>query len=71
MDLLITPSCPFDLDLLQCEGDANLRILRPGTMGPWIITGAYAKYISVSAKMCIHKPVELTFEEAAGIPEVC
>ena len=37
---------------------------------PWVITGAYAEYISVSAKMCIHKPAELTFEEAAGIPEV-
>lgn len=32
--------------------------------------GAYAEYISVSAKMCIHKPTELTFEEAAGVPEV-
>jgi len=39
-------------------------------MEPWVITGAYAEYISVSAKMCIHKPAELTFEEAAGIPEV-
>lgn len=32
--------------------------------------GAYAEYISVSAKMCIHKPAELTFEEVAGVPEV-
>ena len=32
--------------------------------------GAYAEYIAVSAKMCIHKPAELTFEEAAGVPEV-
>jgi len=32
--------------------------------------GAYAEYIAVSAKTCIHKPAELTFEEAAGISEV-
>ncbi|RAL05028.1 NAD(P)H-quinone oxidoreductase [Aspergillus ibericus CBS 121593] len=31
--------------------------------------GAYAEYIVVSTKMLIHKPSELTWEEAAGIPE--
>ncbi|PLB35503.1 NAD(P)H-quinone oxidoreductase [Aspergillus candidus] len=31
--------------------------------------GAYAEYIAVSTHMLIHKPRELTWEEAAGIPE--
>ncbi|PWY69157.1 quinone oxidoreductase [Aspergillus sclerotioniger CBS 115572] len=31
--------------------------------------GAYAEYIVVSTNMLIHKPSELTWEEAAGIPE--
>lgn len=33
--------------------------------------GAYAEYISVATGMLIHKPKELSWEEAAGIPEVC
>lgn len=32
--------------------------------------GAYAEYIAVSEHMLIHKPGELSWEEAAGIPEV-
>lgn len=32
--------------------------------------GAYAEYITVSTKMLIRKPQELSWEEAAGIPEV-
>ncbi|KAL5356584.1 hypothetical protein BJX96DRAFT_171747 [Aspergillus floccosus] len=31
--------------------------------------GAYAEYIAVSTNMLIHKPTELSWEEAAGIPE--
>lgn len=31
--------------------------------------GAYAQYIAVSTHMLIHKPDELSWEEAAGIPE--
>ena len=31
--------------------------------------GAYAEYIAVSTHMLIHKPKELSFEQAAGIPE--
>ncbi|KAL9129152.1 MAG: hypothetical protein Q9217_002327 [Psora testacea] len=31
--------------------------------------GAYAEYITVSTHMLIHKPKELSWEEAAGIPE--
>ncbi|PLB50510.1 quinone oxidoreductase putative [Aspergillus steynii IBT 23096] len=31
--------------------------------------GAYAEYIVVSTHMLIHKPVELSWEETAGIPE--
>ncbi|KAA8901936.1 hypothetical protein FN846DRAFT_899517 [Sphaerosporella brunnea] len=31
--------------------------------------GAYAEYIAVSGKMCIHKPKELSWEQAAGVPE--
>ncbi|KAL9580994.1 MAG: hypothetical protein Q9212_004162 [Teloschistes hypoglaucus] len=31
--------------------------------------GAYAEYIAVSTKMLMHKPEELSWEEAAGIPE--
>jgi len=32
--------------------------------------GAYAEFIAVSTHMLIHKPAELSWEEAAGIPEV-
>ncbi|KAF2455332.1 hypothetical protein BDY21DRAFT_73396 [Lineolata rhizophorae] len=32
--------------------------------------GAYAEYIAVSTHMLVHKPAELTHEQAAGIPEV-
>jgi NADPH:quinone reductase-like Zn-dependent oxidoreductase len=32
--------------------------------------GAYAEYIAVATGMLIHKPKELSWEEAAGIPEV-
>ena len=32
--------------------------------------GAYAEYIAVSTKMLLHKPKELSWETAAGIPEV-
>ena len=32
--------------------------------------GAYAEYIAVSTHMLIHKPKELSWEQAAGIPEV-
>lgn len=35
-----------------------------------IISGAYAEYIAVSTHMLIHKPDHLSWEEAAGIPEV-
>jgi len=31
--------------------------------------GAYAEYIAVSTHMLIHKPAELSWEKAAGIPE--
>ena len=31
--------------------------------------GAYAEYIAVSTKMLLHKPDELSWEQAAGIPE--
>jgi NADPH:quinone reductase-like Zn-dependent oxidoreductase len=33
--------------------------------------GAYAEYIAVSTKMLLHKPKELSWEVASGIPEVC
>jgi NADPH:quinone reductase-like Zn-dependent oxidoreductase len=32
--------------------------------------GAYAEYIAVSTHMLVHKPEELSWEQAAGIPEV-
>ncbi|PHH87832.1 hypothetical protein CDD83_8357 [Cordyceps sp. RAO-2017] len=31
--------------------------------------GAYAEYVAVSAKMLIHKPAGLSWEQAAGLPE--
>ncbi|KAK5795843.1 hypothetical protein VI817_005128 [Penicillium citrinum] len=31
--------------------------------------GAYAEYITVSTKMLVHKPKQLSWEEAAGVPE--
>jgi NADPH:quinone reductase-like Zn-dependent oxidoreductase len=33
--------------------------------------GAYAEYITVSTHMLMHKPKSMTWETAAGIPEVC
>ena len=47
-----------------------LRTLLLGTAqtdGPR--AGAYAEYIAVSTHMLIHKPRELSWEEAAGVPE--
>lgn len=32
--------------------------------------GAYAEYVAVSSKMLVHKPKQLSWEEAAGVPEV-
>jgi NADPH:quinone reductase-like Zn-dependent oxidoreductase len=32
--------------------------------------GAYAEYVVANTKMVIHKPKSLSFEDAAGIPEV-
>lgn len=32
--------------------------------------GAYAEYVAVSTKMLVHKPKQLSWEEAAGVPEV-
>lgn len=32
--------------------------------------GAYAEYIAVSSKMLLHRPPNLSVEQAAGIPEV-
>ncbi len=32
--------------------------------------GAYAEHIAVSTHMLIHKPAELSWEQAAGVPEV-
>jgi NADPH:quinone reductase-like Zn-dependent oxidoreductase len=37
----------------------------------WLDGGAYAEYIAVPTKMLIHKPKYMSWEEAAGIPEVC
>lgn len=31
--------------------------------------GAYAEYVAVSTKMLVHKPKQLSWEEAAGVPE--
>ncbi|KAJ5086074.1 hypothetical protein N7532_010845 [Penicillium argentinense] len=36
--------------------------------GVWSV-GAYAEYIAVSTKMLVHKPKQLSWEEAAGVPE--
>lgn len=33
--------------------------------------GAYAEYIAVSTHMLLHRPAHLSWEEAAGVPEVC
>jgi hypothetical protein len=35
-----------------------------------LYVGAYAEYIAVSTHMLLHKPEHLSWEEAAGIPEV-
>jgi NADPH:quinone reductase-like Zn-dependent oxidoreductase len=32
--------------------------------------GAYAEYVAVSVRMIVHKPKELSWETAAGLPEV-
>lgn len=32
--------------------------------------GAYAEYIAVNSKMLLHKPDFLSWEQAAGVPEV-
>lgn len=52
----IGPSPSFDLR----EGDAVFGLA---------YGGAYAEYISVDARLLLHKPDFLSFEQAAGIPE--
>ena len=32
--------------------------------------GAYAEYIAASTHMLMHRPKELSWEQAAGVPEV-
>lgn len=51
---------------LSWHGDDMWEKLNFGNSG----TGAYAEYIAVSTHMLIHKPAELSWEQAAGIPEV-
>lgn len=34
------------------------------------LLGAYAEYVAVSVDMLIRKPGEMSWEEAAGVPEV-
>lgn len=33
--------------------------------------GAYAEYLRVSKRMLLRKPSQLSWEECAGVPEVC
>lgn len=34
-------------------------------------TGPYTDYLATSTKMLIHKPLQIDWSVAAGIPEVC
>jgi len=59
---------------LPTEPDAaNCRPERSFAVGDQVFGlaygGAYAEYIAVSTHMLVHKPAELSWEEAAGIPE--
>lgn len=49
------------LSAIGCEKSIYLKLQN---------LGAYAEYVAVSTHMLIHKPAQLSWEQAAGIPEV-
>ncbi|KIW03153.1 uncharacterized protein PV09_05796 [Verruconis gallopava] len=72
------PSPPHASPLMGLEFSGTIESIAPGAEREFKVGdevfglaygGAYAEYIAVSTHMLIHKPQELTWEEAAGIPE--
>lgn len=61
MEVRLFPCCS-----VSCTVSVHEHVRVSGLMGP----GAYAEYIAVSTKMLVHKPAQLSWEEAAGVPEV-
>lgn len=59
---------------IESFGDPDRKHCREFTEGDEVFGlaygGAYAEYVAVSTKMLMHKPRELSWEVAAGIPEV-
>lgn len=73
------PVPPHAPQTLGVEFSGTVEELGPGNLDPFkkgdevfglAYGGAYAEYIAVSTKMLLHKPGHLSWEAAAGIPEV-
>ncbi|KAH7116505.1 hypothetical protein B0J13DRAFT_590344 [Dactylonectria estremocensis] len=71
----LPPQAPKTLGV---EFSGNIESFGPGDHGDFKLSddvfglaygGAYAEYIAVSAKMLLHKPASLSFEQCAALPE--
>ncbi|CAI6100088.1 hypothetical protein V2G26_008661 [Clonostachys chloroleuca] len=71
----LPPQAPATLGV---EFSGTIESFGPGDHGPFkegdevfglAYGGAYAEYIAVSSKMLLHKPKELSFQQAAAVPE--
>lgn len=56
------------MEVHDVEGEEDVFVIGDEVFGP-TYGGAYAEFVSVSTKMLIHKPKEISWEVAAGIPE--
>lgn len=71
----VPPQAPKTLGVefsgtIECFGESAERGFKEGDeVFGLAYGGAYAEYIAVSTHMLIHKPKELSWEQAAGIPE--
>lgn len=60
---LATPYSDLHMEVRGREASSSGTLLM-------CFSGAYAEYVAVSTHMLVHKPDHLSWEEAAGIPEV-
>lgn len=65
--------CQYCNEKPEIHRQSFRNYVKVGRMNEILLTlyiGAYAEYIAVSTHMLLHKPEHLSWEEAAGIPEV-
>jgi len=64
-----TMGVEFSGTIEELGGDSESDFKKGDAVFGLAYGGAYAEYIAVSTHMLVHKPDELSWEEAAGIPE--